>query len=87
MLMMDLYLNYDCNINSSNLFETICITLAKVANPDKGQIDTFNTEPDKNNHEGGEDLADDSWKPRLNILNCLTLEGIIAVVGSIAPNP
>ncbi|KAL3781674.1 hypothetical protein HJC23_007306 [Cyclotella cryptica] len=40
------------DINSSNLFETICITLAKVANPDKGQIDTFNTEPDKNNHEG-----------------------------------
>jgi len=34
MLMADLYLNYDCDINCTNLFETICGTLAKVANPE-----------------------------------------------------
>lgn len=34
--MMDLYLNYDCDFECTNLFETICITLARVANPDEG---------------------------------------------------
>jgi hypothetical protein len=72
------------DINCSNLFETICITLAKVDNPDEGQIDAANTEHDESKHEKDDDSADASRKPRLNVLNRLALEGIIAVIDSIA---
>lgn len=32
-LMQDLYLNYDCDVHCSNLFEMICATLSKMASP------------------------------------------------------
>jgi len=32
-LMQDLYLNYDCDVHCSNLFEMICGTLSKIASP------------------------------------------------------
>ena len=32
-LMQDLYLNYDCDVHCSNLFELICGTLSKMASP------------------------------------------------------
>jgi len=83
MLMMDLYLNYDCDINATNLFETICCTLAKVANPEDERLaDTGEMESDDQSSE--EDIEQDQHQPRLNILNRLALEGVLAVIDGIA---
>ena len=41
-LMKDIYLNYDCDMQCTNLFETICKTLASVASPD-AEDDTADT--------------------------------------------
>eukprot|EP01082_Thalassiosira_pseudonana_P012873 g11568.t1 g11568 contig6:110020-115493(-) len=82
MLMQDLYINYDCDINCTNLFETICITLAKVANPDVDEADNGITGSSEE-ERGGTD-EDIIGRPRLNILNRLALEGVIAVIDSIA---
>ena len=83
MLMMDLYLNYDCDINATNLFETICCTLAKVANPEDERLaDTGEMESDDQSSE--EDIEQDQQQPRLNILNRLALEGVLAVIDGIA---
>jgi hypothetical protein len=79
MLMADLYMNYDCDINCSNLFETICSTLAKVANPDYESSDHLKTASDS---EMKPDAPTN--KPRLNILNRLALEGVLAVIDGIA---
>ncbi len=88
MLMADLYMNYDCDINCTNLFETICSTLAKVANPDNGCSEQRNT---TSNCGKKYDVPSDTdgvlemdRKPRLNILNRLALEGVLAVVDGIA---
>ena len=81
--MMDLYLNYDCDINATNLFETICCTLAKVANPEDEKLaDTNETELEDQSNE--EDIEQDHHQPRLNILNRLALEGVLAVIDGIA---
>jgi brefeldin A-resistance guanine nucleotide exchange factor 1 len=56
-LMQDLYLNYDCDMNCTNLFDSIMATLSKVASP-----------------EGRAVMA----------LNKLAVEGILAVIESIA---
>lgn len=81
MLMADLYLNYDCDMNCTNLFETICATLSKLANPEHNQQDGICAR----NNDGNTDGIDDSiTKPKLNILNRLSLEGILAVIDAIA---
>jgi brefeldin A-resistance guanine nucleotide exchange factor 1 len=81
--MADLYMNYDCDINCTNLFETICSTLSKVANPDNESAGQSIKEVEAPfNDEHG---ATEVWqKPRLNILNRLALEGLLAVIDGIA---
>ena len=76
-LMSDLYTNYDCDINCTNLFETICCTLARVASP--------RDPSEEKTSEDGKDEGDEvELKPRLNILNRLALEGVLAVIEAIA---
>lgn len=36
-MMLDLYVNFDCDVACANLFETLCRTLARCAVPDAGQ--------------------------------------------------
>ncbi|TDH72476.1 hypothetical protein CCR75_001268 [Bremia lactucae] len=59
-LMLDLYINYDCDVHCTNLFEVLCKSLAKNCQLMSG--------PDGN----------------LNALTLLCLEGLLAVVESIA---
>jgi len=86
MLMADLYLNYDCDINCTNLFETICCTLAKVANPENESADQSGGESESGSegHSSDDDAVEPWQKPRLNILNRLALEGVLAVIDAIA---
>ena len=89
MLMMDLYLNYDCDISCTNLYETICSTLARVANPEDESFEdqsshTENSETASSNVEGDGSDSEQYQKPRLNILNRLALEGVLAVIDGIA---
>ncbi|KAK1737469.1 guanine nucleotide exchange factor [Skeletonema marinoi] len=81
MLMADLYLNYDCDMNCTNLFETICATLSKLANPEQNHEAVI----DGNKYDGGTNSIDElTTKPKLTILNRLALEGILTVIDAIA---
>eukprot|EP00986_Skeletonema_menzelii_P019118 scaffold27064_cov167-Skeletonema_menzelii.AAC.20 len=80
MLMADLYLNYDCDMNCTNLFETICATLSKLANPAQNQQVAI----DADNNDDTDSIDDSTTKPKLNILNRLALDGILAVIDAIA---
>ena len=73
-LMNDLYMNYDCDMQCTNLFETICKALANHASP----------KTVKSNEKSDDNINDDlvSTVP-LNGLNRLALEGILAVIDSI----
>ncbi|EQC29185.1 hypothetical protein SDRG_13059 [Saprolegnia diclina VS20] len=62
-LMLDLYINYDCDVHCTNLFEVLCKALAR------------------NTHVTS--VAPDV-PPVFNILNLLALEGLLAVLESIA---
>ncbi|KAF0700826.1 Aste57867_8677 [Aphanomyces stellatus] len=61
-LMLDLYINYDCDVHCTNLFEVLCTALGQTA-----QVIYFPEQP-----------------PVFNILNLLALEGLLAVLESIA---
>jgi len=83
-LMHDLYMNYDCDMQCTNLFETICKALAKHASP---KVIVF--EEEENNVIEGQEFSDNgkeimSTAIPLNGLNRLALEGILAVIESIA---
>ncbi|OQR96112.1 hypothetical protein THRCLA_07373 [Thraustotheca clavata] len=67
-LMLDLYINYDCDVHCTNLFEVLCKALAR-----NTQVSTVApTSPDS------------TAPPVFNILNLLALEGLLAVLESIA---
>ncbi|CAM9542942.1 unnamed protein product [Chrysoparadoxa australica] len=38
-LMLDLYINYDCDVQCTNLFETVCHALASAALPERSQVE------------------------------------------------
>ena len=76
MLMADLYLNYDCDMNCTNLFETICATLCSILVEHSKEASSSIDDDDS--------IAGLSTKPKLNILNRLALEGILAVIDAIA---
>uniref|UniRef100_A0A7S1ZBD9 SEC7 domain-containing protein n=1 Tax=Ditylum brightwellii TaxID=49249 RepID=A0A7S1ZBD9_9STRA len=94
-LMMDIYLNYDCDLNCSNLFESICRTLSFCAIGVANAGDSLNvslhgstattTTLGAENHSNG-DMDDEEYTQQqpLNSLNRLALEGILAVIDSIA---
>jgi hypothetical protein len=60
------------------------ITLAKVANPEEGQVEASEVGRDPSKIEDDDGAMNASQKLRLNILNRLALEGITAVIDSIA---
>lgn len=59
-IMLDLYINYDCDVQCTNLFETVCTSLARQALPSAAPPGELNT------------------------LNLLALEGVLAVIESMA---
>lgn len=60
----DSYINYDCDVQCTNLFETICRALASHALP--------------SGPRGSHGIG------RLNSINRLALEGVLAVISAIA---
>ncbi len=96
-LMKDLYLNYDCDVNCTNLYAHICITLGEVAGPStlNGTVaveldKSLDTAPKMN----GDSSSHTRSKPILplscmaevpmNALNVLAVEGLLTIVESIA---
>jgi len=41
-MMQDLYLNYDCDVHCTNLFESICGTLSRMATPEGAFVNSLN---------------------------------------------
>jgi len=95
-LIKDLYLNYDCDVQCTNLYANICTTLANVAAPL-----TYGTQEDimngdnsgSNNHAkrmngGGSTIAQKAAiaasEVPMNILNVLALESLLTIIESIA---
>ena len=93
-LMRDLYLNYDCDVNCTNLFASICNTLGNVASPSDFLAKvSVEVEPDVEGPKNGNALntskivqkaAQAAAEVPLNTLNCLALEGLLTIIESIA---
>ena len=86
-LMQDLYTNYDCDVQCTNLFDSIITTLCNRAIPFgvrvyevhaiKGDIIDCDTLETSNNHAGNE-------YAKINNLNRLALDGVFAVLHAVA---
>jgi len=97
-LMKDIYLNYDCDVQCTNLYDCICTTLGNVAAPSSfctGETH-LTVELDRSvesglKRTGGQQSKAMTLKAAaaaaevpLNILNILALEGLMAIIDSIA---
>jgi brefeldin A-resistance guanine nucleotide exchange factor 1 len=92
-LMRDLYVNYDCDVNCTNLFSSICTTLGNVAAPSdflaKVAVEVEGTlEPSLNGDAPNSKIvqmaAQAAAEVPLNALNSLALEGLLTIIESIA---
>lgn len=91
-LIKDLYLNYDCDVNCTNLYATICATLGNSAAPASYTGRRVALEMDKslatplNGAKGGiaQRAAFAAAEVPVNSLNTLALEGLLTIIESIA---
>jgi brefeldin A-resistance guanine nucleotide exchange factor 1 len=94
-LMKDLYLNYDCDVQCTNLYASICTTLGNVAAPGGYRSFEKAIEMDSTTLEKGPVVqkADNTIAQKaaaaaaevpLNILNVLALESLLTIIESIA---
>lgn len=98
-LMKDLYLNYDCDVQCTNLYASICSTLGNVAAPGGYRSFQKTIELDTNAVQENGDVVPPSTKMDsiiaqkaaaaaaevpLNILNVLALESMLTIIESIA---
>jgi len=94
-LIKDLYLNYDCDVQCTNLYASICTTLGNVAAPggyrsfqQAIEVDTNIMEdaPVAIKHETviAQKAAAMAAEVPLNILNVLALESLLTIIESIA---
>jgi brefeldin A-resistance guanine nucleotide exchange factor 1 len=90
-LMKDLYLNYDCDVQCTNLYESICATLGNVAAPNSFCVPQVQLEMDKSFKDGpiansaiAQKAAAAAAEVPLNALNILAVEGLTTIISSIA---
>jgi brefeldin A-resistance guanine nucleotide exchange factor 1 len=98
-LMKDLYLNYDCDVQCTNLYASICATLGKVAAPGgyRSFQKTIELDTDVSQENGdvmipslkidnaiAQKAAAAAAEVPLNILNVLALESMLTIIESIA---
>ncbi|KAL3921926.1 MAG: hypothetical protein SGILL_002485 [Bacillariaceae sp.] len=93
-LIKDLYLNYDCDVQCTNLYASICTTLGNVAAPGGYRSFQQAVEMDTNVLENGpvasktensiaQKAAAAAAEVPMNILNVLALESLLTIVESI----
>jgi hypothetical protein len=85
-LMHDIYTNYDCDVQCTNLFDSIISTLCSRASP-SGSIDGLEKVHDNNanaNGANGQVTQVNMIMPRVNILNRLSLEGVLIILHAVA---
>ena len=96
-LMKDLYLNYDCDVNCTNLFASICETLSNVAAPSSYSASRAQAVAVEIDHKlepaGGlngrnsiiaQKAAAAAAEVPMNALNVLALEGLLTILESIS---
>ena len=91
-LMKDLYLNYDCDVNCTNLFAQICSTLGEVAGPSSVagavavEIDKSLISSAKLNGDSAvvKPVANGMAEIPMNALSFLAVEGLLTIIESIA---
>lgn len=94
-LMKDLYLNYDCDVNCTNLFAQICATLGEVAGPSSVpgiisvEVDkSFGSAPklngDSSSVKSSSKAISAGPEIPMNALSFLAVEGILTIIESIA---
>ena len=89
-LMLDLYTNYDCDFRCTNLFETLCKCLCRCSIPhviSKHAPSTVDEDGDQDYAAGLENMRHLAYEyegSNITVLEGLALEGVLAVVDSIA---
>jgi brefeldin A-resistance guanine nucleotide exchange factor 1 len=91
-LIKDLYLNYDCDVNCTNLYASIVTTLGNSASPGsfasrRVAVELDNTlSPPMNGVKGGlaQKAAFAAAEVPVNTLHALSLEGLLTIIESIA---
>lgn len=89
-LIKDLYLNYDCDVQCTNLYANICNTLANVTAPlgYRSREGILNNSGIKRMNIGGNSIAHKAAAAAsevpMNVLNVLALESLLTIVESIA---
>ena len=83
-LMQDLYWNYDCDVACTNLYETVVTTLSKVATPDGYQSGGAKPVTEVTTTPNGHPPLTIATPASLHHLNRLGVEGLLAILDSIA---
>lgn len=97
-LMKDLYLNYDCDVNCTNLYAHICTTLGELTGPSSagavvsveigkpldGSPPVSNGDSASASPPKASPLGSDIPEMPMNALNVLAVEGLVTIVESIA---
>jgi len=87
-LIKDLYLNYDCDVQCTNLYANICTTLADVTAPLAYGARERSMNGVKQRMNGGNAIAHKAAAAAsevpMNILNVLALESLLTIIESIA---
>ena len=79
-LMMNLFLNYDCDVNCTNLFDSICKALVNIVN----EGSDFETNDSHNLMQACDRVINMTNPVPLNTLNHLAAYGLMTIIGSIA---
>lgn len=80
-LMHDLYTNYDCDVQCTNLFDSIIATLCERAIP---YVQQGNIDNERSFRNSNATSLTGEWSARVNILNRLALDGVFAVLHAVA---
>ena len=86
-LIKDLYLNYDCDVQCTNLYANICTTLASVTAPLPYGVQEGANNPRRlngTNNAVAQKAATASTEVPMNILNVLALESLLTIIESIS---
>ena len=93
-LMYDLYINYDCDIQGTNLFENLCKCLCRVVTgnlrPAVNGGPSSDTDQVHDGHQPSQEIAAGGTRRRqrsggaLGVLEMLALDGLLAVVASLS---
>ena len=83
-LMEDLYTNYDCDIQCSNLFDTIISVLCEKSQPSTAITASSTSIKPRRDKDGEMSPSRVEYKPTITIINRLSISGVQSILHSLA---